>query len=363
MKTWHSEEVLILTASSGLGSFAPALRLSTFLREQGAKTSIYCLEQLFDEVALTKHQATRARCSADFRTAILLQKVVEQGGADLNQVIDPDKLATMVHLWQQTKFTRCIVFSGFWLSILAMVSRECVPVGSVDAIHMDAVPSSSWLHGQGAMHQLDIDVRDLYLFKENRSAVHHLYPVSEPLEWEARSSRVLCHGGGWQMGNLMALSESLNREAIHSDMIVSADAALSSSTYQRVFKTDPNYQPWLSIEALPELKLCAEPSDDKSQRRFEFDQLAKSAAAIITKPGGASLLDSLNFATPLILLPAFGEYEERNACTWQSLGFAVTFDQWQASDYSYELLHTLHNNLLNQSSASPIFGVLNETSN
>ncbi|MCF2859913.1 hypothetical protein L1286_20730 [Pseudoalteromonas sp. SMS1] len=363
MTTWHTEQILILTASSGLGTFAPALRLRAYLRAQGAKTHLYCVEQLFDEAALDKHHATRARCRADFRTALLLQKVVEQGGANINQVIDPDKLATMMHLWQQTQFTRCIVFSGFWLSVLALMQPEYVPVRSVDAIHMDTVSSSSWLHAQGVMHQLDIAVQDIYLFKANRSTVYHLYPVDKPLEWEARAARVLCHGGGWQMGNLAAVSESLKRKAIHSDIIVSADAALSSSINQRVFKTDPNYQPWNSMDALPALTLCAESNQAESHNQIEFDSLTASAAAIITKPGGASLLDSLNFATPLILLPAFGEYEMHNARTWLSLGFAVTFEQWQANDCSFELLRTLHNNLLSQSSVPAIFGVFNETRN
>ncbi|TQF72756.1 hypothetical protein [Pseudoalteromonas luteoviolacea] len=363
MMSWRGEKVLILTASSGLGSFAPALRLSAFLRAQGGETHLYCLEQLFCEDALNRHQVTQSRCRESFRTALLLQKVVENGGADLNQVIDPDKLATMIHLWQQIKFTRCIVFSGFWLSVLFEVQSQFVPVTTIDAIHMDAVPSTSWLHAQGVKQKLAISVRDIYLFKENRNDVFPLFPIAKPIEWEARSGRVLCHGGGWQMGNLSALSESLKCAAICSDVIVSADATISSSIHQRVFKTDPGFKPWSRADALPELKLCAAKNLIDPEPDLDFDQLAASAVAIITKPGGASLLDSFNFATPLILLPAFGEYEVHNAQTWQSLGFAVTFEQWQSSNYSLELLHTLHNNLLNQSSASPIFGVSNETRN
>ncbi|KZN58476.1 hypothetical protein [Pseudoalteromonas luteoviolacea] len=361
MSSWRGENVLILTASSGLGSFAPAFRLRAYLRSQGAATHLYCIEQLFDEYAVHKHQQTRAHCRASFRKAMLLQKVVEQGGIDLTSIIDPDKFDTMMHIWQQEKFTRCIVFSGFWISALAVMTAGYSPTKRIDAIHMDAVPSSSWLHAKTHSQAVQASVNDIYLYQNNRNSVFTLYPVEKPLDWQSRSSRVLGHGGGWQMGDLATLNALFNREAIYSNMILPADTALVSSIYQRILITDHNYHPWENLDKLPDLTVLPEANSNEPPSNIDFEQLARSAPAIITKPGGASLLDSINLATPLVLLPAFGEYEKQNANTWLSLGFAVTFEQWQDSGYSFDVLKELHNNLLNHSAVSPIFGVSNET--
>ncbi|OCQ18374.1 hypothetical protein A7985_23900 [Pseudoalteromonas luteoviolacea] len=363
MSSWRGENILILTASSGLGSFAPAVRLRAYLRSEGAATHLYCLEQLFDECALSKHQQTRSHCRANFRKALLLQKVVEQGGIDLKSIIDPDKFDTMMHIWQQEKFTRCIVFSGFWLSMLAVMGAGYSPVTTIDAIHMDAVPSSSWLHANTHSQAVRASVRDIYLYQKDSSRVFTLYPVEQPLDWQSRTARVLCHGGGWQMGGLSTLNTLLNREAIYSDMILPADTTLVSSLYQRILTTDPNYCPWENLDKLPDLTILPEANSNGPPLNINFEQLAQSAPAIITKPGGASLLDSLNFATPLVLLPAYGDYETQNANTWLSMGFAVTFEQWQDSGYSFALLQELHHNLQNHSGVSPIFGASNETCN
>ncbi|KZN64657.1 hypothetical protein [Pseudoalteromonas luteoviolacea] len=361
MNSWHGENVLILTASSGLGSFAPAFRLRSYLRAQGATTHFYCIEQLFDEYAIQRHQQTRDHCRANFRKALLLQKVVEQGGIDLKSIIDPDKFDTMLHIWLQQKFTRCIVFSGFWVSALAEMTTGYSPTTKIDAVHMDAVLSSSWLHAKAHSQAVQASIRDIYLYKKNSKRVFTLYPVEQSLDWRSRSPRVLGHGGGWQMGDLAALSARLNREAIYSDMILPADKGVVSSPYQRILTTEPNYHPWENLDKLPDLTILPEANSNKSPSSINFEQLARSAPAIITKPGGASLLDSINFATPLVLLPAFGEYEKQNANTWLSLGFAVTVEQWQESGYSFDMLKKLHNNLLNHSAVSPIFGVSNET--
>jgi UDP-N-acetylglucosamine:LPS N-acetylglucosamine transferase len=70
--------------------------------------------------------------------------------------------------------------------------------------------------------------------------------------------------------------------------------------------------------------------------------------AIISKPGGCTLIDSLASATPVILLEPYGYAEVRNSEIWQRLGYGISYPDWQASGYSMEVLARLQNNLLNR---------------
>ena len=74
--------------------------------------------------------------------------------------------------------------------------------------------------------------------------------------------------------------------------------------------------------------------------------LVRHNQAIISKPGGATLVDSLSAATPLILLEPYGEYEQKNGELWESMGFAISYQKWADTGYSTEVLEDLHVNLL-----------------
>jgi UDP-N-acetylglucosamine:LPS N-acetylglucosamine transferase len=72
----------------------------------------------------------------------------------------------------------------------------------------------------------------------------------------------------------------------------------------------------------------------------------RSAIALVTKPGGMALAESLSAATPAVFLPPFGEHEKQNADLWLSYGFAVSFDAWQRADFAADMLKPSHLNLL-----------------
>lgn len=79
----------------------------------------------------------------------------------------------------------------------------------------------------------------------------------------------------------------------------------------------------------------------------------KHSQAIISKPGGGTLVDSLSAVTPLILLDPYGEYERENGQLWQELGFAITYQQWADSNYSFQTLENLQTNLRESRSHLP----------
>jgi hypothetical protein len=65
----------------------------------------------------------------------------------------------------------------------------------------------------------------------------------------------------------------------------------------------------------------------------------------LSKPGGCTLIDSLNSATPVILLEPYGYAEESNARIWEYLGFGISYSAWQATGYDGRVLEKLHTNI------------------
>jgi UDP-N-acetylglucosamine:LPS N-acetylglucosamine transferase len=77
-----------------------------------------------------------------------------------------------------------------------------------------------------------------------------------------------------------------------------------------------------------------------------FHDVIREAKAIISKPGGCTLIDSLSSCTPVVFLPAYGHAEEKNAKLWEYLGYGISYATWQANDFSHALIKQLHHNLL-----------------
>jgi hypothetical protein len=70
-----------------------------------------------------------------------------------------------------------------------------------------------------------------------------------------------------------------------------------------------------------------------------------SASAIVSKPGGATLVESLTTATPIVFLSAYGEHERINARMWETFGFGVSVERWIAEGMSITSLESLRRNL------------------
>jgi UDP-N-acetylglucosamine:LPS N-acetylglucosamine transferase len=68
--------------------------------------------------------------------------------------------------------------------------------------------------------------------------------------------------------------------------------------------------------------------------------------AVVSKPGGGTLLDSLAAATPVVLLPPWGEPEAKNGALWEELGFGIDVERWRKTGFDHHVLEDLHHRLL-----------------
>ena len=119
------------------------------------------------------------------------------------------------------------------------------------------------------------------------------------------------------------------------------------------FMLDPTWSPWLRdaegfLTFPPMIQLSgprvANLGSNRARNHDLFDVIA-CASAVVSKPGGCTLIDSLASCTPVILLEAYGYAERSNADVWIALGYGIRFEAWRDSGFSAEVLQTLHENL------------------
>ena len=84
-------------------------------------------------------------------------------------------------------------------------------------------------------------------------------------------------------------------------------------------------------------------------------ELVRGAVAVVSKPGGATLLESFETATPLVFLAPYGAHEAENQGLWEHLGFGLSLEAWRGSGYSLEVLERLHANLLEARRDAPSY--------
>lgn len=331
--------IQILTSGVALGVHVPGLLLADRLREQGAEAGVSVLERLLPEHKLRTTAEMKVAFHRDFRLA-------RAGGrvrSDPAGIASEQAIAELLERWRDQDVRRFVVFSGFWLPVLRRYLSTCDDQPLVDVCHVDSVASPSF---RGAP---DIGARQVWLMHAESGSVPCSIPVTRepPVPWEGRENRLLAHGGGWGMGTYRDTVADLRAHGFELDVVAyePADVADDGVRYHLI---DPAWHPWLDDGYPPFCR--AEPGRPPRYHRGtghhgSFD-LCRVVRAMVSKPGGGTLLDSLWSATPVVLLDPFGDHERRNARLWQELGFGVSFVDWRDTGFSPDVLRRAHEALL-----------------
>jgi hypothetical protein len=309
----------ILTAGTGLGVFLPGLFMQRALRQRGIESSVEVLESIYSDAALAERERAVAAFQADFRLA---QFAHRRSRHDPGR-FDADKLSA----WAIGRGRRFATWSGFWLPLLSDLQAR------IDHCRIDAEVSASFDGCEPGPGD-----REIWLWHQDR--LHWRLPVDEraPLAWHEREHRVLVHGGGWALGDFLGALDALP-DAWEADVLLGQRSATLPRA--RGWHIAPEWRPWIGTPRFPPMAPCG--SDDYSpadeHRAFE---LLRRARAVVSKPGGSTLIESLAAATPLLLLPAFGRAEAANAAVWKRLGFGLPLEDWLeggARDGELEAMH------------------------
>lgn len=352
------ETVTILCSGASLGAYIPGLIASHQLRNRGFNTDIVVLENILFAEKRNNVTKTKFAFHRNFSLALMAQKLAK----DITSSIDPVLAGDLLAIWKNEKRKRFMIFSGFWLPVAKQYLEEIdFQDISIDLCHIDASTSTSWKL-YDTTHPA---FRHVWFFNWDKKKISYSLLVSEdePVPYKKRSDRFLIHGGGWGVGTYKSKIPELKQKGINLDVIAYEQQDIDNKTKgDRYFMIDPEWKPWEKDEKgdyqfppFGEVKDNDKIVFENNKSYPEVYSLIQQSWAIISKPGGATLIDSLSAATPLIWLDPYGDYENNNGLLWEYLGFAISFQKWVDSDYSFEILEKLYNNLLQARTNLPSF--------
>lgn len=334
-------KVTILASGIALGVYVPALLLRDNLVRHGIDAEVVLFESLYTNGKLEKVQQNKWHFHNNVRLAIKGHQLPSK----VSDAVDAEEKKRLFTKWKREKRYRFVIFSGFWVPLVReYLENYRFPLDAVDCIHMDAVVSSSW-----AAHMEDsAPFQAIWPFSFRDNCVNTTIPIGEsPLStYDNRPLQVMIHGGGWGMGTYPVVLPELVDARIHTCCTVySSSDSVPESPFMHRFWMDENWTPFGQ-------QLCDYPPlrDESGMLAFlphthKVFNLLTTCRAVISKPGGATLLDSLESGTPIIFLSPVGAYEEYNARLWKSLGFGLDYEEWKEQGFSFEPLIKAHERL------------------
>lgn len=352
----------VLGAGPGLGFLVPGAVVA--VRAGSSRPVDFdAIERLLPAARRDIARRTRSAFHRDFRLALLGQRAVRP----MIDELDADLVEQLLEGWAREGRRHFVVLSGFWAELVERhLARTRVAAPRVHFLHVDSAPSSSW----GLVRERSPAVNDVWFLHYDTGTLNYRLAVSDdsPVPWSGRESRLLAHGGGWGMGTYRERIAAIDRSRWPIDVLCYEPADVDvSRTGTRHFLLDPAWCPWESRldEPFPPLGeidasyLPGVPPVFARNRHFpELCRLTRHAAAVISKPGGGTLIDCLDAATPLLLIEPFGDYERKNGELWKRFGFALDLADWVADGSRREALEPLHRNLLAARASTPEYAAL-----
>lgn len=344
--------VTVLTSAVGLGLYIPALLVLRHLRRCGVDAEVEVIERHYTPAYQRTHVAHRDAHHANFALAQLAHRMAR--GVD--HCLDGERMQLLLDRWRRGGRRHFIVWAGFWLPILERY-RQSQGGGSLDVDHcrIDAViPASFNVH-----RDLDRRGSEIWLWDWAQRRIVHEIPVTDvpPIPFAARADRLVVHGGGWGIGTYQAAGRALADARYSLDVVVHDPAeAAGQSDGDRAFMLNPQWRAWMQspedgttfppMEQVVGGALVARPGNAEYHPMHD---LIRAGKAIVSKPGGCTLIDSLAAATPVVLLEPYGYAEESNARIWEHLGFGIRYAAWRETGYDAAVLERLHANIVARS--------------
>lgn len=329
----------ILCSGIALGVYTPALLYKKNIENEHKTADIVALESVFSIEKQEQLQRNKILFHQNFKLAKLAHRLPPA----MSQHYDKQKADHLMEKWLDEKRSHFTVFSGFWIPLLeeyiAKSGREDI---AVECIHMDAGLSPSWKRYVNSCDKY----HNTWLWGDECIKTIPAGSDFEILAYEQRGNRLIVHGGGWGMGNFKEKVSCLANCEYELD-IVKYEMVEEDESDIAYYRIDPAWVPWESYEFPPMLYGKGSNLSKMDARNYHnMLEISRRCKGIVSKPGGATLLDSILSATPLIMLEPLGEHEQRNAEIWKKYGFGISVEDWEKSHFSHSILSELHNNLL-----------------
>jgi hypothetical protein len=325
--------VSILSSGIGLGVYVPALLIHQQL--VGLQADLEVLEAYYTPENEERLVALQRACRESFDLALMGHRMTR----GVEHCLDAARMEALLDRWAHEGRTDFMVWSGFWLPVLEQYrSRIGAPL-HIESCRIDAVVSASF-----QIYREPADATEIWLWNWDQRRTIFEIPVNDgaPLGFAERGHRVVVHGGG---GGIGTYRDRLP-DPWPCDVIVHEDVR-PTRPGDRLFSVDPTWRPWRrhgDRYIFPPFGAAGGPYDHGERHTF-FD-LVRTSKAIVSKPGGGTLIDSLASATPVILLEPYGYAEAKNGELWEHLGFGIPYAKWRDSGWDESVLHKLHRNII-----------------
>lgn len=351
------KKIKLLCSGVALGVYIPGVSLQYQLRRQGYDAEVVVLENLLPDATRDKIPETKQVFHSNFRLAQMGQKIAR----DITPSLDMQKTEQLFAQWGEDNDTLYVLLSGFWLPLFEQFSKKSLSESRVLILHMDSVPSPSWKFLQSK----DTRACPVFIFDYEEHKLHSRLNVTDeqPIPFKLRDNRYLAHGGGWGMGTYKNAISELEDRGFNLDIIAyNENEICPEKSRNRYYIVDPQWHPWVKNSSndhtFPSVACFEGENRTPFTCRPEYHELFYAGArnkAIISKPGGSTLVDSLASATPFVFLDSFGPHEECNASLWIELGLGIKFSTWKKADFSDGQLEECHVNLMKIRETIPDF--------
>jgi hypothetical protein len=326
----------ILISGVSLGVYVPGLLIRERLRALGVPARAVVYESFIAPERQARIDAAKRAYHERLAFALAGQRLARQLSPEPHEEL----LGPLLARWESSPPSALVALSGYWVPVVARwADGHPERAAAVDLLHMDSTPAPSWRTFGNA------GLRDVWLFSSEERRVRFGLPVSgDSVPFGERGQRVVVHGGGWGIGDYEAVVPDLVAHGYEVDLAAYYPEDLRPAPRVRHLYLDPSWKPWLPGEDGEPGFPPTGPSAPASGRHPLYGHIA-SAAAVVSKPGGATLVDSFAAATPVVFLPPYGGHEQRNAELWQELGFGLSFEAWRGLGFARGPLEALHRNL------------------
>lgn len=321
-----SRKIAIFCSCAGYGTYIPSLLLQKELMQYGCNTRIYVFEDFFTAERKERFLAYRKQFHNSFRFAVMASNIaadtIQQEIVDYN---------LFENLLTSEKFDQYIVLYGAWVSIFEYMEMN---PDSITCVRLDVVDTPSWRKVENA----DKKYETIWLLgRDGEKPKYKLYDEQKEIRNEA--NKIVLHGGGWGITNHVDVIEKIKAEyELH--VIYSTKNECRGN----------NIEYYMPIEWMPNLENPEFPPLYKAvnDQKVDFRQLCRSCCALMSKPGGGSCLDAIQFQIPFIYLNGMAEHENENGKHLSALGFGIRFEEWMKEGCSMETIHNIQKNIFSE---------------
>ncbi|WP_420574459.1 hypothetical protein [Kordia sp.] len=333
----------ILTSLFGFGVYFPARIVANGLKIAEFDSEVLLIEHLFTDEKKKTFEASKIAFQKNYRLAKLATKL----SIDTSEMFDLEKVETLFKQWKEAQVSEFLCFSGLWLNILSLYA-EHNPKISIKLCRLDAGDAVTWRTNN------KVSIQKTYSFLDLKRGYIN-YKLSIPslnyISYENRETSVLIHGGGWALGDFLDTTEQLPKNFTKKIMVKDISNELSQKKATQYYMNDPTWDPIRNkthLTHFPGLRKIHSKNDVSYTHNSDYHMvldLIMNSKAIISKPGGMTIVDAIITGTPLIYLEPMGENEEGNQILIERLHIGTSFERWQQENFSVKMLHEFHENI------------------